>query len=174
MLGNGNAIYTGGFFNELKYKGISLSILFDYNFGNNIYRNYDVTRNNSANSVFTPDPKRIDNAWVRQGDVAGYPSLEAARVQNRIGVESNYVGDGDYIKLRNIRVNYILPKSILNRAKWVNAVSINASVNNLLTWTNYIGYNPELGTRGNPLQPGFDNLRYPNKTDFIIGLRAQF
>jgi len=47
------------------------------------------------------------------------------------------------------------------------------AVNNVLTWTEYIGFNPELGNRGNPLTPGQDNLRYPNDREIIVGLKIQ-
>ena len=53
-------------------------------------------------------------------------------------------------------------------------LSLNLAVNNVLTWTNYEGYNPEFGTRGNPLQPGFDELRFPNDREILLGLSVQF
>jgi TonB-dependent starch-binding outer membrane protein SusC len=174
VLGNGLPTHFGGFFNEFRYKSVSLSFLFDYNFGNNIIRNYDQQRNdlNSANE--TPAPERIENAWLKSGDIAEYASLDRNRTQNQLNVNSHYVVKGDYVKWRNIRLNYTLPKSILNKMKIVNRLSLFVSVNNLVTFTNYTGFNPELGTRGNPLQPGQDNLRYPNKRDFIGGLSVQF
>jgi TonB-dependent starch-binding outer membrane protein SusC len=173
-LGNGLPTHFGGFFNEFRYKSVSLSFLFDYNFGNNIIRNYDQQRNdlNSANE--TPAPERIEKAWLKSGDIAEYASLDRNRTQNQLNVNSHYVVKGDYVKWRNIRLNYTLPKSMLNKMKIVNRLSLFVSVNNLVTFTNYTGFNPELGTRGNPLQPGQDNLRYPNKRDFIGGLSVQF
>jgi len=78
-----------------------------------------------------------------------------------------------FIKLRYIRLNYDLPKSLLNRVKGIGKVSFNLAVNNVLTWTNYIGFNPELGNRGNPLTPGQDNLRYPNDREIILGVKFQ-
>jgi TonB-dependent starch-binding outer membrane protein SusC len=173
IAGNGNVQYFGGFFNELTYKNFSFSFLFDYNFGNSIFRNYDQQRNdlNSANE--TPSPERIRRAWINPGDIAEYASLDRSRVQNTLP-NSQYVSKADFIKLRNIRLNYDLSKNMLSKTPWINRVSINLTINNPLTFTNYLGYNPELGDRGNPLQPGLDNLRYPNKTEIILGLRVQF
>ena len=173
VIGNGLAKYFGGFFNEFSYKNVSLSFLFDYNFGNDIYRNYDDRRNTATTFGATPHPDRIEGAWLRPGDEVEYPSLDRTRSQNRIGIDSYYLSDADYIKLRNVRLTYNLPRSVVDRLSWLNEFSVNLSVNNPITWTNYEGYNPELGTRGAALEPGIDNLRYPNKTEYILGLRIR-
>jgi TonB-dependent starch-binding outer membrane protein SusC len=173
IIGNGLPKYFGGFFNDFRYKNVSLSFLIDYSFGNDIFQNYEQQRNdlNSANE--TPSPDRILKSWFKQGDVAEYASLDRARTQNQLGPNSKYVSSGDYIKWRNIRLNFNAPKSLYKHAKWISNVTFNLSFNNLLTFTNYQGYNPELGTRGNPLQPGQDNLRYPNKRDVLLGVKFQ-
>ena len=72
-------------------------------------------------------------------------------------------------------VQYLLQQvGFFVQTSWLKGASINLSVNNPLVWTNYSGYNPEMGTRGNPLQPGFDTLRYPSSREVILGLTAQF
>ncbi|MFY0606447.1 MAG: TonB-dependent receptor [Cyclobacteriaceae bacterium] len=175
VIGQGVPKFFGGFYNEFKYKGIKLSILFDYNFGNDIYRRYDEIRNQRMVRTVLPGPDRIDNAWYKPGDVAQYPSLwssEAAR-NNFLG-NSYWVDDADFIKLRSVRIDYTFPKDIVSKTGILSNVSIYASGNNLLTWTNYAGYNPELGSRGNALSPGLDNLRYPLSREYILGLKATF
>lgn len=173
VIGNGLPKVFGGFFNEFSYKSLSFSFLFDYNFGNDIYRNYDDRRNTATSFGATPHPDRIEGAWLRPGDVVEYPSLDRTRSQNRIGIDSYYLSDADFIKLRNVRLTYNLPANIVSRLVWLGGVSVNLSVNNLATFTNYEGYNPELGSRGNALEPGIDNLRYPNKTEFIFGIKVR-
>lgn len=172
VIGNGTAKYFGGFNNDFRYKDLTLSFLIDYNFGNEIYRNYDFIRNdlNSANE--TPSPDRIDLSWRKQGDIAPYASLDRGRTNNAIGPNSQYVSRGDYIRWRSLRLNYSVPQSFYKKVKWVSGVSFNFSVNNLFTFTNYPGYNPDLGST-NALQTGLDNLKYPNRRDFIMGLRFQ-
>jgi hypothetical protein len=174
VIGNGLPKYFGGFFNEFKYKGLALSILTDYNFGNQIFRNYEQQRNDLNSNNETPSPERIHKSWRKAGDIAQYATLDRAQTQNQLGPNSQYISKGDFIKWRSVRLNYNLPSSMYKKVRWVSNVSLNFSVNNLMTFTNYEGYNPELGSRGNPLQPGQDNLRYPNKRDFIMGIKAQF
>ncbi len=173
VIGNGLAKASGGFFNEFKYQNYSLSFLFDFNLGNDIYQFYEQYRNAGNNAVFTPSPLYIDGSWRKQGDVTPYRRLDSNRPQNRLGTESAFVGDGSYIKFRNIRVDYSLPNEFYKSVKWVNRVSLSLSANNLLTFTSYKGYNPEVGGRGNNLTQGYDELRFPNQTTFIFGLKVQ-
>lgn len=174
ILGNGLPNFYGGFSHDISYKNFKLSFLFDYSIGQDIYRAYDEVRNdlNSANE--TPGPDRILNAWDDPGDITVYPRLNRV-AQNRLRPNSFFVTDGSYIKMRFIRLNYKLPKRIIdNYLKGVKDVSINVAVNNIATWTDYIGYNPEIGNRGNNLIIGEDLLRYPNDREVILGLKVQF
>lgn len=174
IIGNGLPKYFGGFTNDFKYKGFSLSFLFDYNLGQDIYRRWDELRNDLNSNGETPGPDRIEGAWVKPGDVTVYPRLIRTNVpQNQFTPNSFFVTKGDYIKLRYIKVEYNFSKDVLNKLNFIKRMSLNLAVNNVLTWTNYIGYNPELGNRGNALTPGLDNLRYPNDREIILGLKIQ-
>ncbi|WP_170062870.1 SusC/RagA family TonB-linked outer membrane protein [Polaribacter butkevichii] len=174
IIGNGLAEFVGGWSNTFSYKNLSLSVLLNYSFGQQIYRGYDHTRNKANNSVYTPGPDRIEDAWLNQGDITRYPSLEVARAQNRTGLDSDYVSNADYIRLQNVRLSYKFSKEVLDKVDIFKSLSMSVVANNLLTFTNYTGYNPELGNGGNNISAGLDNLRYPNKTSIIFSLTAQF
>ncbi|TKD63559.1 TonB-dependent receptor [Flavobacterium sp. ASW18X] len=173
VIGNGLPTAFGGFNNDFTYKDISLSFLFDFTLGNDTWRRWDELRNdlNSANE--TPGPDRIEGSWQNPGDITAYPRLNRVP-QNRDRPNSFYVTDGSFIKLRFVRLGYNVPQSALDRLGFLKKCSFFISGNNLLTWTNYPGYNPELGTRGNPLQPGLDNLRFPNDREVIFGMNLKF
>ena len=130
-------------------------------------------RNDLNSSNETPGPYRIEGAWMDPGDDTVYPRLSRVP-QNRLRPNSFFVTDGSFIKLRFVRLGYKVPKSILDKIGGIKKCSLFVSGNNLLTWTNYPGFNPELGTRGNPLQPGVDNLRYPNDREVILSMNLKF
>jgi hypothetical protein len=109
---------------------------------------------------------------MNPGDITEYPRLNRVP-QNRERPNSFFVTDGSYIKLRFVRLNYSMPRQLIDRLGWLKGMSFNVSLNNFFTWTNYPGYNPELGNRGNPLRPGLDQLRYPNEREIILGLSFQ-
>ena len=182
ILGNGIATVYGGLSQDFKYKGFTLGVLFDYTFGNEIYRRYDHDRNSFRAGTITPNPERIDGAWREQGDIAIYPAIAnaATRPQNRFDFAGNtanslYIEDGSFIKWRYIRLGYAVPKKVLNSFNiGLKALVVNLQANNLLTWTNYSGYSPEFGNRDSVLQPSVDNLRYPSTREILLSLRVQF
>tara|TARA_R110002096_G_scaffold9533_4_gene37625 strand:- start:15043 stop:18147 length:3105 start_codon:yes stop_codon:yes gene_type:complete len=173
IIGNGLSTVYGGFSHDLRYKNFTMSLLFDYSLGHDIYRRYDEARNDLNSGNETPGPDRILGSWREPGDITVYPRLNRVP-QQRLRPNSFYVTDGSFIKWRYLRFNYAFSKKALDNIPGIKAASINFAVNNLLTWTNYEGYNPELGNRGNALQPNIDNLRYPNDREIILGLRLQF
>tara|TARA_R110002096_G_scaffold234356_11_gene424419 strand:- start:2787 stop:5879 length:3093 start_codon:yes stop_codon:yes gene_type:complete len=175
VIGNGLVDYFGGFFNEFKYNNLSFSFLFDYNLGNDIFREYEQTRNDLNSSNETPSPERIDGAWLEQGDVTQWWSLSREpehRTPNAL-LNSFWVSKGDYVRLRTVKLAYRLDRSNLDKIGLFDDITVYLSANNVAMWTNYEGFNPDFGTRGNALQPGVDNLRYPNKTDIIFGLNLK-
>ena len=180
-IGNALANVYGGFNNRLKYKNFTLDTQFDYTLGQDIYNRWDETRNTVTVGRRTPGPDRILNAWTAEGDVTVYPRLTDARAgngrapQNALRVNSFFVTDASFIKWRYARLGYKIPKDVIDKLEFIKSIDLNFSVNNVLTWTNYNGYNPELGSRGgNPLTPGIDGLRFPNDREFILGLRVRF
>lgn len=182
ILGNGIATVYGGFTTDVKYKNFTLGVLFDYSFGNEIYRRYDHDRNSFRANTITASPERLEGAWTNPGDITIYPIIASAanRPQNRFDFAGNtanslYIEDGSFIKWRYIRFGYSVAKDVLDSFKiGLNGLDLNLQVNNILTWTNYSGYNPEFGTRGNVLQPSVDTLRYPNDRELLLSLKVQF
>lgn len=172
IIGNGLADFFGGWTNTIRMKNFTFSCLFDYSLGADIWARWDEDRNDLRSSNQTPSPLFINNAWREEGDITVYPRLNRVpQLRNR--PNSFYVQNGDWIKLRYVRLNYSLPRKFIDKVNWLGSFSVNLAVNNVLTWTEYTGYNPELGRRGNPLRVNQDDLRFPNDREIILGLRFQ-
>ena len=136
----------GGFSHDVKYKNLSVSLLFDFSLNHDIYSRWDEDRNDFAAGAESPGPERIYGAWFEPGDDTIYPRLNRVP-QNRLKPNSFFVTDGSFIKWRYIRFNYNFNDELIDLIPGVQGISLNLAVNNLLTWTNYGGYNPELGNR---------------------------
>ncbi|MDV7140377.1 TonB-dependent receptor [Maribacter sp. TH_r10] len=173
ILGNGLATTYGGFSHDLRYKNLSVSLLFDFSLNHDIYSRWDEDRNDLAAGAESPGPERVYGAWFEPGDETIYPRLDRVP-QNRLKPNSFFVSDGSFIKWRYIRFNYIFDQKVIDKIPGVKGASMNFAVNNLITWTNYKGYNPELGNRGSALTPNMDQLRYPNDREIILGVKFQF
>lgn len=82
-------------------------------------------------------------------------------------------GNGDYIRLRDIRLSYDLPKVLIQKLKFSN-MQVYLSGNNVFTSTKYRGWNPD-GTSSNILTSGFNNgNNYPIAKSYIFGLRISY
>lgn len=173
IIGNGLPDFVGGFRNKFEYQHFSLSILFNYKFGHDIYRYWSEARDKRGAVQVSPSPDAINEAWSAPGDQANYPRLLPNTVQNQLQREDTYVDQGDFIRLQNINFTYKLPKYLIKSIDVFNSLSFSAVANNVLTFTNYSGYTPDLG-RGNPLQAGWDTLRYPNRLEIMLGVKATF
>jgi hypothetical protein len=182
-LGNALPDIVGGFTSDFKYKDFTLGFLFDFSLGQEYYREFEHDRNSLRAFTLTAAPDRIDGAWQQQGDITRYPILAsaAARPQNRFDFSSNtanslYVEDASFVRWRYLRIGYSIPKKTLETLKLggLSKFDINLQGNNLLTWTNYKGFDPELGTRGNNIQMGVDRLRFPASREIILSVRLQF
>lgn len=83
-----------------------------------------------------------------------------------------FLESGDFIKLRQFQIGYTLPKTLLSKAGITN-LRIYASAENLYTWTNYSGIDPEFG-RSDVLNTGIDKMLFPFTKSYILGLQLTF
>lgn len=175
VLGNSYPRYFGGWRNEFTYKGFSFSFLFDYQFDVEVFNNFHQTMSNFTLNSWTPIPYIILNTYEGPGDdTALFPN--GRRSQNLLGTgapTSYWVEEADFIKLRNIKLTYNLQDRFLDRIGFA-GLTLFASVNNALVWTNYTGFDPEVTTGENSLTPGIDNARYPRGREFILGANFNF
>jgi len=106
------------------------------------------------------------------GDVAFYPSpANAATLDNTREASNLWIEDGSYIRLKNIKLNYLLPKKI-SQSLGIESVNIYAMMQNFFTWTNYKGFDPEIPNGG--FSVGYDNISYPKSKDILFGLNLNF
>jgi TonB-linked SusC/RagA family outer membrane protein len=172
ILGNAQPQWIAGLNNTVNYKQLSLSFDFYISWGGSIYNSARANLNRNVTTNVTPEPDYIHGAWWHQGDVTIYPIASNNSLGNARDLSSLYLEDASFIRLRNARLAYDLPKKIISKVK-LHGVSVFVFGNNLLTWTNYTWYDPEISL-GSSLTPGNDNGRYPRKREFGGGLNINF
>jgi TonB-linked SusC/RagA family outer membrane protein len=172
FIGSGQPIHTGGFSNNFNYKAFSLNVFFQWSYGNDIY---------NANRLIM---EGNSNLWGNINQFASYsnrwspenPTNENYRTrgQGPIGFHSSrVVEDGSFIRMKTVSLNYNLPAKLIKTA-YLSNLSVNVSAQNLITWTNYSGMDPEVSTRNNTLTPGFDYSSYPKSPTIAFGIKAGF
>ena len=89
-------------------------------------------------------------------------------------ISSRFIEDGSFIRLKNISLGYTFPKDLIRLARIEN-IRAYISAQNVITWTDYSGYDPEIGSfNQNPLINGVDNGRYPISRSFTVGINVNF
>ncbi len=140
--GNSSATpdFFGSFTNTFRYKGLSLSAMFYFKYGSKIYRDMlkglSVTGGNNL-------PKELSNYWRKPGDRV--PNEKPNILENDLNHSTKYLEDGSFIRLRDVTLSYSLPDALTD--KWgLSNVTLGVKGTNLLTFTNYNGYNVETGS----------------------------
>lgn len=172
LIGRTLPVHSGGFQNNFAYKGFNLSVFFQWKYGNDIYNaNRIIFEGNVLNRYNLNQFASYVNRWQPDN-----PSNTLFRTGGRGPTgyySSRELEDGSYLRLKTVQLSYTVPArySKLITAK---SLSLNVSAQNLLTWTNYSGMDPEVAVRSTTLTPGFDYSAYPRARTLVLGIKATF
>jgi TonB-dependent starch-binding outer membrane protein SusC len=171
-IGNPNPTWIGGFTNDFSYKGVDLSITFQGVYGNDVYNG--AGKYMSANGDFY-DNQTLDqmNRWKKKGDITNVPQARYVG-GNGTAESSRYLEDASYTRLKTITLGYNLPKSITDKLK-LSKIRVYATANNLMTFTKYSGWDPEVNTDYlTGVAAGNDFYSAPQPKTIIVGLNLGF
>lgn len=172
VIGNPHPDFTFGFQNSFAYKNFDLSIFIQGSYGNDVFN--AIGRSLTAgNRTYTNQSPSVLDYWSVTNPNASAPRLARNDTQN-INISDRYVEDGSYARIQNISFGYTIPASLTNKAN-ITRFKVYASVQNLFTFTNYSGYDPEVGSYNqDALLTGVDNGRYPSPRIFSLGVNVEF
>ncbi|MFD1874472.1 SusC/RagA family TonB-linked outer membrane protein [Hymenobacter bucti] len=181
VIGNANPKFTGGLNQQFTYKGFDASVFVNFVYGNDVYNanKIDFTSaylpNQNLLGIMRDRWRTVDAQGVQVTEPTALAALNAnAQIwrptRGRYLLHSWAIEDGSFLRINNITVGYSLPKALLQRVK-VQQLRFYVTVNNLYTFTNYSGFDPEVNTRrSSPLTPGVDYAAYPRSRLFLFGL----
>ncbi|SDK00960.1 TonB-linked outer membrane protein, SusC/RagA family [Pedobacter sp. ok626] len=169
IIGNPNPKFTGGFSNNFAYKNFDLNVFFQWSYGNDIL--------NANRLVFEGSKSPGLNMFETYADrwTANNPSNTYFRTNGNgpYAYSSRIIEDGSFLRLKTVSLGYSIPSALLKKISLM-ALRFNVSAQNLITWTNYSGSDPEVSTRNTALTPGFDYSAYPRARTIVFGLNATF
>ncbi len=168
-IGNRTPRWMVGLGNTLSYKGFDLNFYFYGAFGYKKYRgqipdaaiigNYDTAARNTYTTIMT-------DVWNSQTGTGWMPGI-ATNVYDNANPSNNndfHWLDGSYVKLKSITLGYTLPRSIYTANSCVKDIRLFIDAQNVCTFTNYKGFDPELAT-DNP---------YPQALSLSFGVNIDF
>lgn len=160
VLGNGLPKFIFGLTNNFSYKGFDFSFFLQGVQGNKIYNNFTTLIDAQYNHL----KSYYANHWT-----ATNPSNSAGAIRQWVlpAVSDFAVEDGSFVRLKTVTLGYQLP----GFTKAIKRARVYVSAQNLLTFTNYKGYDPEVnGDFNSNIQYGVDNFNYPPSRIYILGL----
>jgi TonB-linked SusC/RagA family outer membrane protein len=181
VIGNPNPDFTFGFTINLEYKGIDLNCFFQGSYGNDIFNtNKAGWYNSSGLSNWVKDAANAYRAPVY--DKAGNMTDPGNTTSNQFRLYGSttdnyrmsdwYVEDGSYVRLKSIQLGYTLPDNFTKKFG-VEKLRFYVGGRNLITWTNYSGLDPEMGSN-DPTYFGIDNGSYPQPKMYNVGVNMSF
>lgn len=172
ILGNGNPKFTGGFNNEFRLGPVDLSFLFTFVYGNSIMNKYEYYY--MRPSTWQGGPEDLYNYhWTNQNPQINELLWSGAYDNEYTNLTSYQIQDGSYMRLKNLMLGYNLPVS--NFPNWgLTKLRVYVSAQNLLTFTRYRGFDPEVNYYSNLIQPGVDWGSYPRSKIITFGLNVGF
>ncbi|TVR39353.1 MAG: SusC/RagA family TonB-linked outer membrane protein [Bacteroidia bacterium] len=178
IVGSPNPSFLGGLSNSITYGAFDLNILFNFVYGNDVYLSGG--RYQSANGEWWDNQTRDQlDRWQKPGDITDVPQ---ARFDQRNGSQhsSRYLYDGSYLRLRSVNLGYNLPPSLTARGGFSQA-RIFVTGYNLLTFTRYPGYDPDVNSLGTGTSAqasnvvmGIDFYTTPQIRSVLFGIDLSF
>ncbi|MCK8495950.1 MULTISPECIES: TonB-dependent receptor [Spirosoma] len=172
IIGNPNPDFIAGFTNNFSYKGFELSLFFQGSFGNDIYNQNRVTIEGMSDPL--NQTTAVLNRWTPTNTNTTIPRAVRYDPNQNNRFSTRFIEDGTYVRLKNLTVAYNLPNKFLQRAK-ISGVRLYVTGQNLLTFTNYSGYDPEVSA--DPFSSvgfGRDFGVYPQARTYTAGLNVTF
>jgi len=167
-IGDPNPDFTGGFSNNLSYRNFELSVFLQFSYGNDIF---------NGTRIFIESMKGSDNQttavldrWRQPGDETSIPRASGRDPNNNNRISSRFIEDGSYLRIKNVTLSYNFDRQSAERLR-VRSARLFLTGQNLLTFTNYSGMDPEVNYAGPAnLVLGTDFFTHPQVRTISFGI----
>ena len=171
IIGDTNPDYTWGVTNNISWKDLTLSFLFQGSQGNDIFNGnlQDIKLGNIGNIPVDA----YNTRWTAENpQIARWPKASSGYERNFL-ISNRYVEDGSYIKLKNISLSYNWRHPF--KSVGLERILFSFTATNVFTITNYSWYDPDVNAFGSDSsRRGVDIYSYPASRTFMFGLTATF
>jgi TonB-linked SusC/RagA family outer membrane protein len=185
VIDNNDRTFLGSFIPKVSYslnlganyKNFGLTVFFQGVQGNKIY---NATRTATEGMIrFFNAGTQVLDAWTPSHTNTDVPRAVSSDPNQNARPSTRFLEDGSYLRLKNIMLSYNIPaKSLQSLTKGVvNNFRIYVSAQNILTFTKYTGFDPEVGNRtpgSSSLTNGIDYAVYPQPKAYQIGINVNF
>lgn len=165
VIGNPNPELFGNITSRFYFNRFTLTTLFTYSLGNDVY-NYSRSQLEAGKDI-SNQTKAMKYRWTGEHQITTQPRAVFGDPMGNARFSDRWIEDASYLRLKNVKLSYDLPL----KSTYFQGVNIWISANNLLTWSNYLGLDPDV-TGGNGVYvQGIDAGLVPNTPSYAVGFR---
>ena len=165
VIGDPNPDLYGNIFTNLRWKNLSLDVVFNYSLGNDVY-NYQ-RRLLESGTRFHNQTTAMLSRWTHEGQQTDIPRLSYLDAMGNSRFSDRWIEDGSYLRLKNITLSYYFPI----RNTYIQGLTVWGAANNLLTFTKYLGTDPEVYAGNSVLSMGIDRGLLAQGRNFSLGVK---
>lgn len=166
IIGSPHPDFFGGISTVLSFRNLSLSATMSYAVGQDVF-NYVRYRNESMTDLSNQSVQALSR-WQYEGQATDVPRAVWNDPMGNTDFSSRWIEDASFLRLRNITLSYRIPDQFL---VFKNA-EFYVSANNLVTLSDYLGYDPEFAYSQSQIYQGIDYGMTPHARQFIAGIKV--
>lgn len=168
VIGDPTPDFYGAFYTNLSYKNWNLYLNFTYSYGNDIYN--AVRRSLGSMKDFSNQDHSVARRWTVEGQQTDIPRASFGDSHGNSRFSSRWIEDGSYLRMKEVTLSYETGKKT-----WLfNSIRVYATGENLLTFTKYLGMDPEFSYSYDPRLLGMDLGKMPLSRNIKVGLILNF
>jgi len=165
IIGNPNPDLYGNIHTMLSYKNLSMNVVFNYSLGNDVY-NYQRSILESGSNFYNQSTS-LCNRWQTEGQVTDIPKVTYNDPMGNSRFSDRWIEDGSYLRLASLKLSYTVPVSL----EWLQGLTIWCEGENLFTFTNYLGRDPEFSASNQVLYQGIDTGMLQKSASITFGVK---
>ncbi|SOD93167.1 SusC/RagA family TonB-linked outer membrane protein [Spirosoma fluviale] len=157
------------------YKNFDFTVFFQGVQGNKVYNGTKVIGQGQLR-LFNATADVL-NAWTPQNTNTDVPRSISGDPNQNSRTSDRFLEDGSYLRLKNMSIGYTIPASVIGKltGNVLSKTRVYVSSQNLLTFTKYTGYDPEVSSKNyNLLNNGIDYVQYPQARTIMVGVNLGF
>ncbi len=163
--------FTYGLTNTFQYKDFDATVFLQGSYGARIF-NFLRWQLEKMDNIYHNQLRTVTGRYTETNTNGRLPRFVNGQVNN-VAMSDRYVENGSYLRIQNVTLGYRIPKTLTDRAK-INNIRLYLSVQNLLTFSKYSGYDPEIGAFNNNIRlMNVDAGHYPNPRTITVGANIE-
>ena len=165
VIGDPNPDIYGNIFTTVGYKRFKLDMRFNYSLGNDVF-NY-MRQQLEGGSRFMNQTTAMNRRWQVEGQVTDVPRITFQDPMGNSRFSDRWIEDGSYLRLRSVTLSYDIPL----KSEFIQGLQIWLQGNNLLTFSKYLGTDPEFSSTGSVIGQGIDLGQLPQSRSIVAGVK---